>query len=167
MSRFVFIILVSLFAAGCAHEVAQFIGVGAPVSKERCESLDLNKMGFLDGEQGQKNGDKFSFWEKDCRQVGLKLDHEAYDKGYSEGLLVYCGCESGFKSGVHDEVLGFKGQYFMCSKSQFNFFETAHAEGTKLKDDVTLVQKGPANQITYQEELIQAKAATFCSQSNK
>lgn len=167
MIRWSLIFFTSLVLMGCAHEVAQFIGVGAPVSKERCESLDLNKMGFADGELGQKNGDKFSFWEKDCRQVGLKLDRDAYDKGYADGLLVYCGCESGFKSGVHDEVLGFKGQYFMCSKAQFKFFEDAHVEGAKLKDDATLVQKGPAYQINYQEELIQAKASAFCSQSNK
>lgn len=156
-------ILFMLYQMGCAHQVASFLGVGEPVSKERCEKLDMHQMGFDDGKLGQRKGDKYDFWVKDCRQADIKLDKSVYDQGYQEGLQVYCGCENGYLTGVKDQYLELKGQYYNCDKEKYKAFISAYEEGKKQKENPEWVVKGPKFEVSYKEELILEAAKKVCA----
>ena len=151
-----------LFLAGCASTMAKIIPIGEPVTKERCEKLDMHQMGFTDGELGQRIGDKYEFWTKDCRSMGVVLNREVYNKGYDEGLHFYCSCQKGFSSGVHGEVIELKGQYLACTKAEYQEFSRGHELGKKYTEDTAMTKKINVNKTDYFEDVILAKAKTEC-----
>lgn len=130
MAVFRTLFLSILFAQlGCASDVARVLGYGAPLSAERCRSLNLYQIGFYDGENGQRSRDKFDFWFKDCRTVGVVLDAKIYDEGYALGLEKFCSCQSGIRSAMNKEILELKSQYFMCGKEDFAQFSRGFGLG--------------------------------------
>ena len=156
------LLLAGLFLAGCASTMAKIIPVGEPVTKERCEKLDMKKIGFDDGEVGHRNGDKFEYWTRDCRPLGVNLSKETYDRGYAEGLQFYCSCEKGFSSGVHNEVIELKGEYLACSKDEYQNFYRGHELGQKYTEDSSMMKKVNVNKTDYFEDVIAVKAKTEC-----
>jgi hypothetical protein len=156
---FVFLVFV-----GCASVVQQWIPGVEPVTAERCEKLDLKGMGYKDGEIGQRPGDRYDFWMKDCRSVGVRLNRDLYDEGFAEGLKVYCSCEKGFNAGVRDEFTEMQGQYYSCVKKEFAVFLQGHAAGKKYSQDPRFMKKDGPYKTTYFDEPIQAKAKEECDQ---
>ena len=147
---------------GCTSMVRQFVP-GEPVTAERCQKMDVQQLGFKDGERGQRQGDKFEFWMKDCRGVGATLDRGLYNQGYADGLKIYCSCEQGFVAGVHDEFTEMRGQYYTCTKPEYAVFLKGHAAGKKYVQDPTLTKKEGPFKTTYFDELILIKAKDECA----
>lgn len=149
--------------AGCASTVAKIIPIGEPVTTERCQALDMKKMGFDDGKIGQRSGDKFEFWVKDCAAVRVTLNRAAYDEGYSEGLKFYCSCENGFDSGVREEIAEIKTQRVMCAGKQLKEFLAGHEKGSLQSKNEELVKKAGQFKWEYNDPNIQAMAKASCS----
>lgn len=163
--RLSFVLVLTLGAPlmlGCASEVSKFLGFGAPVTKERCEAMDLRKMGYEDGKTGQRAGEKFDFWVKDCRALGAKFDRAEYDQGYAEGMKYYCSCPHGFLAGVRGEYTEIKGQFFNCPRREYWSFERGHAAGKKYEKDMTLMEKEGPYKMKYFEDRIAEKSAAEC-----
>lgn len=157
-----FFVLVALFLAGCASTVARITGL-EPVTQERCQAKDVRQMGFDDGKTGQRIGERFEFWVKDCAGVGVRLDRKAYDDGYAEGLSSYCSCENGFLAGVKDEYTEFKLQYLMCKKPLFQQFLSGHEFGKlQIKNEELSKKVGPFK-TEFNEPAILALAKTTCA----
>lgn len=152
----------AVMLAGCASTVSSFLGIGAPVTADRCRSMDLEKMGYDDGKLGQRQGEKYEFWVKDCRATGAPFDRAVYDKGYAEGIKYYCSCEAGFASGVRDEYTEIKGQYFTCPRKDYNVFLRGHEAGKKYKEDPTMVKKINHYKNEYFDDVINPKGAEEC-----
>lgn len=162
MTRLLVPALLGLALGGCAS-FWRGVVPGEPVTAERCRRLDLAAIGYKDGESGQRRGEKFEFWMKDCRGVGVRLDRATYDEGYDRGLEAYCGCEAGFKSGVRGEYLEMKGQYQLCTRARYGVFALGHAAGAKFAEDPSYVRKdGPYRKI-FLDDAIQLKAKEECA----
>ncbi len=153
--------LVSL--SGCASWIQGFFPELEPVTASRCQKLDLKQLGFKDAEIGQRTGDKFDFWKKDCLGAGVTLDRAAYDAGYSEGLKIYCSCEKGFASGVRDEFTEMRGQYYSCTRPEYAVFLKGHTEGKKFSQDLELMKKDGPYRMNYFDEIIQKRALKECA----
>lgn len=158
--------MIGLFAicGGCSttDRFLQMFVPGEPVTKDRCLSFDMFQMGEKEGLEGVRRGGKFEFWDKDCRAFGVKLSREDYDRGYDQGIKQFCSCEKGFSSGVHDEVLGLKSQYYICEKEAYEDFSRGYTEGQKHLTDKDLVEKKSDIQYIYHDEMIQVRAKAFC-----
>lgn len=153
-----------LLLTGCASTVAKILPIGEPVTVERCKALDMKKIGYEDAVAGNRNGDKYEFWLKDCASLGARPDRAIYDAGYSDGLAVYCSCEIGFQAGVKEEYTELKKQYMMCTKKEFTRFQEGHKLGLPHAKDEKLVKKtGPFN-FSYDETEIEKLAKTSCSE---
>lgn len=151
-----------LEVSGCASFVAKVFPFGEPVTRERCLAIDTYQMGFKDGADGQRSGEKLDFWRGDCRPFGVRLDEGKYAKGYDDGMAAYCSCEKGFSSGVRDEFAEMRGQYFMCSRAAYSRFLKGHAAGLEFKDDASLVQHPTAVKTEFVDAAITAKAQQIC-----
>ncbi|PWU12813.1 MAG: hypothetical protein C5B49_15755 [Bdellovibrio sp.] len=156
------VVATAVIVAGCASTMAKIIPIGQPVTRERCEQIDLKRMGLQDGREGQRSGDKFEFWVKDCASFGVRFDRSLYDAGYEEGLRFYCSCGNGFLAGVKDELAEARGQYLLCDRNQFTEFLNGHKEGLNFKADPVLVKKKDQFTNLYDEKAIFAKAGMFC-----
>lgn len=159
-----FLVAGGLFA-GCASTVARILPIGEPVTAERCQGFDAKTMGVDDGKTGQRQGEKFEFWHKDCAIVGVKLDRSRYDEGYLEGLADYCSCEQGFVAGIKEEFTQLKGQYQMCRKSEYKNFMGGHEKGKLQVTNQDLVKKINHLKTDYNEPAILSQAKASCSQS--
>lgn len=122
----------ALALMGCTSFMSWLTGLH-PVTEERCQKLNMFQIGLTDGETVQRQGEKFFFWEKDCRWVGVTLNRVDYDRGYEQGLKTYCSCERGFEAGVKEEYLELKGQYALCRKSEYRVFELGYKAGKGRK----------------------------------
>lgn len=149
--------------SGCTYFFTKVIPMGEPVTKERCEALDMHKIGYKDGEEGQNRGDKYDFWRNDCLSLHVTPDRAAYDRGYDEGLKSYCSCELGFKNAIHGEILGLKAQYFVCSKAQYAEYSRAFDLAQPFLKDETLVKYVSVSKTDYFDEAIAARAKTECA----
>lgn len=152
-----------LLTAGCSSWVAKVLPFGQPVTKERCEALDVAEFGRKDGAEGRRSGERIEFWVGDCKPLGVKLDRAKYDAGYEEGTQFYCSCERGFEAGVKTEFTEFKGQYYLCSRSEFGAYLKGHAAGLDFSKDPRYVKLIPPFNYQYFEKEIAEKAAEMCS----
>lgn len=98
--------------------MAKIIPIGEPVTAVRCQNLDARKLGFEDGRVGNRSGERFEFWAKDCAAFSVRLSRELYKAGYNDGLKIYCSCETGFTAGAQGEFTALKAQFLMCSKAE-------------------------------------------------
>lgn len=119
-------------STGCSTQVAWLLKM-QPVTEERCKALSMFQLGLADGELNNPRGDRFFFWDKDCRGVGVRLDRAEYDRGYEQGQRVYCSCENGFLKGATDSTLELQGQYANCTRAQYKDFEAGFQIGTSVK----------------------------------
>ncbi|MFN7728978.1 MAG: DUF2799 domain-containing protein [Bdellovibrio sp.] len=162
MIRLLLLLSMGLGLSGCASQLSSFLGFGAPVSSQRCRAMDLEKMGLEDGRTGQRPGEKYDFWIKDCRIAGVPLDRALYDKGYAEGIKSYCSCEAGFAAGVRDEYTEIKGQFFNCPKVDYAVYMQGHEAGKKYVNDPTMMKKVNHYKNDYFDDVITPKAALEC-----
>jgi hypothetical protein len=129
-------IVMAFFLSGCANQVAWLVGA-EPVTKERCQKLDVEKMGLDDGLSGQRPYEKLDFWKKDCRALGAEPNRETYKKSYDQGFLKYCSCERGVEDGIKGRVAELTGQLPQCgrenSKNYYRGLETVKTEIEKAK----------------------------------
>lgn len=125
-------VLSAVLLSGCTSFMSWLTGLH-PVTEERCQKLNMFQIGLTDGETVQRQGEKFFFWDKDCRLVGVKLNRPDYDRGYEQGLKTYCSCERGFEAGVREEYLELKGQYAICRKAEYRVFELGYKAGKGRK----------------------------------
>lgn len=132
MKLAILVVLVAASATGCTTFMSWLSGL-PPVTEERCKSFDPFQFGLADGETAQRPGEKFEFWDKDCRQMGVKMSRPEYDRGYEIGLKNYCSCERGFEAGAKDEILGLKAQYMICKRAEFKYFEAGFNAGSGQK----------------------------------
>lgn len=109
-----------------------------PVTKERCEKLDMKALGKSDAVVGRRDGDRYDFWKKDCAAFQVTLNRQAYGEGFQEGLQLYCSCEEGYKSGARGEFEELRGQYQACGKVLYQNFLRGRAlaknEWSSIKD---------------------------------
>lgn len=157
------LVAIALGACGCTHFFSKVLPMGEPVTQERCEALDMKKIGYKDGEEGQAKGAKFEFWQNDCRSLGVSLNRAAYDQGYGEGAIAYCGCEMGFRNAIHGETLGLKAQYFACPKEQYGSYARGFELAEPLMKDETLVKYETVAKTTYFEEEITRRGKLECA----
>lgn len=133
------------------------------ITAERCQKLDMKALGFENGRLGQRKGDRFEFWDKDCAVRGVQLDRAAYDQGYDEGNLVYCSCEEGYISGAKGEFEELKGQFSGCKKERYAVF----MRGRKLGDDeykhLDSIKRQNELKLLGEDALL-AKAKATCKQ---
>lgn len=160
-----FCLMAGLFTAGCASTVSKILPIGEPVTKERCEQIDVKALGFKDAKNGQRPGDKFDFWKKDCAAFGVTLDRALYDQGYQEGMAYYCSCENGFVAGVKEEIAEFKKQFMLCSKADYKHFISGHQMGKKHSKDENLVKKTGLYKKEYNEDAIVDAAKAHCKEA--
>ncbi len=144
--------------------MAKWIPGTEAVTVERCQAFDVRKFGFEDGRIGQRAGEKFDFWRKDCAGLGVALDRKVYDEGYAEGLSQYCSCQNGFMAGVKDEFAEFKLQYLMCKSPQYKKFISGHEKGLTHIKNPELSKKINDVKTEYDEPKIQALAQSICPQ---
>ena len=155
----------ALTLVACASTMSKILPIGEPVTEERCKAFDLKQMGFADGSIGQRQGEKYEFWRKDCAAFRVTLDREAYDQGYQEGLSQYCSCENGFVAGVKEEFKGLKGQYVMCQSANYKRYVEGHNKGQAQASNQHLAKKINYLKIEYNEPAIQAMATASCAAS--
>jgi hypothetical protein len=122
--------------SGCTTFMSWLVGL-PPVTEDRCKAFNMFQIGLADGETAQRPGERFDFWDKDCRQVGVHLNRPEYDRGYEQGLRNYCSCERGFEAGAKEEYLELKGQYAICRRAEYKLYEAGHkaAAGLKIPKD--------------------------------
>ena len=152
---------VVFLSAGCSSWVQKIVP-GEPITKERCEKIDTHQLGYRDGSEGQRNGDKYEFWYKNCAALGVKLDKPKYDEGYKEGLATYCSCEEGFASGVRDTIGELRGQMYMCDKPERDRYYKGHAEGKNHIKDEALSKPKTQFEREYFDDKIKEQAGVFC-----
>lgn len=63
-----------------------------------CESADWALIGFEDGESG-KPVSGIGDYQEVCSNQDARMDIEAYNEGYEEGIRLYCQPENGFELG--------------------------------------------------------------------
>lgn len=148
--------------AACASTFKE-LGLGEPVTKERCQQLDVRQIGYRDGEQGQRRGNKYDFWLKDCRSIGATLNRDLYNQGYDEGVKLYCSCEKGFGSGVREQFTEMQGQYYTCTRKEYEIFLKGHEAGKKYAKDPTMSKKDGPHKYVYFDEFILPKAKEECA----
>lgn len=153
----------TIFAlAGCASWVAEILPIGQPVTAERCRALNMSEFGLKDGREGRRQGDRYDFWVQDCKAFGVKLDRSLYDEGFKEGIAEYCSCEKGFTAGVKSEFAELRGQYYICSKSDYGDFLRGHQAGSDYNEDSRFMKRISEVKVEYNDEAISAKAAEMC-----
>lgn len=162
-SRLVLVACALVLQIGCASWVSNFLGFGAPVTKERCEAIDIKDYGFKDGSEARRPRERFESWVADCRAFGVRLNPELYDQGYQQGLAQYCSCENGFKAGVKNQFTEIKGQYFMCSRAAYERFIRGHEAGLEFKNDPRFVNVISSIKVEYFEAKIDQQAVTSCA----
>lgn len=133
-----------------------------PVTKQRCEALDMKALGFKDGSEGYQRGTKYDFFFRDCEYWKVTLDRKAYEQGYEEGMENYCSCDTAFVAGVKEELIETRLKYFSCSDEQKKRMKWAYDEGEKLKDDTTYLQKTSTSKVNYFDDKILARAKEVC-----
>jgi hypothetical protein len=130
------------------------------LSKETCLGTDWNTLGKKDGREGRPAG-QFKKIEESCSQVGIKIDREAYRKGYVQGIAAYCTKANGYYVGNQGQ------EYFQqCPPGLESDFLTGYSAGKKdheqqelEKKKVNLLEKS----LTSQPQFIQQKQCTFDS----
>ena len=134
------------------------------ITAERCQKLDMKALGFENGRLGQRKGDRFEFWVKDCEAQGVVLDRSIYDQGYEEGNRNYCSCENGYISGAKGEFEELKGQFGACSKQLFEVFQSGKALGEKKYGHLKFPARDNELKLLGEEALaLEAKAACLPS----
>jgi hypothetical protein len=134
-----------------------------PVSKERCEKLDMRALGQVDATEAFTRGTKYDWWKQDCKIFGVTIDRKAYDEGYDKGRDIYCSCEVAYMAGVKEEILEIKAMYYSCTDEQRTKMKWAHDLGDKAKDDLTLLQKTSTLKVNYFDDKIEARAKEVCA----
>lgn len=151
------------WGTGCASVWQQILPPGfEPVTRERCEALDMRAIGEADGKNAQRAGDKFDYWKKDCRNVGVNLDRALYDEGYARGLEQYCSCEEGFISGAKEEFEELRGQFQSCGKAMYKEFVRGRDLGKKEVSTIEeKVREATVKKIPPEE--LRARGVAACS----
>lgn len=153
-----------LGGTGCASVWQQILPPGfAPVTRERCEALDLRAIGETDGKNAQRAGDKYDYWKKDCGTFGVTLDRAAYDEGYAQGLARYCSCEEGYISGMKEEFEELRGQFQSCGKQLYKEFLRGRELGKKAVSTIEEKAREATVKRISPEEL-RAQGVTACAQ---
>jgi|GEM_PF-5494647 len=131
-----------------------------PVTKERCEKLDMKALGKSDALIGHRDGDRYDFWKKDCAAFGVSLDRQVYGEGFQEGLQIYCSCVEGYKSGARGEFEELRGQYQACGKVLYQNFlrgrEIARNEWGSVKDSERELKLKALSEEAFQQQASQS-----------
>ncbi len=120
-------------------------------------------MGLKDGQEGQRLGQRWDFWKKDCAALGVSWDRQRYNDGYVAGLGEFCSCEKGFDSGIREEYIETKAQFYTCQKDQFISFSRGHGLAKPFVDNPSLSKKINPYKIDYLQDAIAAKAKESCA----
>lgn len=143
----IYLLSLVLLLGGCTTFMSWLSGL-PPVTEERCKAFNMFEFGYGDGQTAQRPGERFEFWDKDCRWAGVRLNRTEYDRGYEQGLRSYCSCEKGFEAGVKEEYLEMKGQYAVCRRVEYKIYEAGYKAGKG--------EKIPADQIAH-------RATEYCA----
>lgn len=160
------LILAALLGLSSCHSFVKFFLPDSfdSVTAERCQKLDMKALGFENGKLGQRKGDRFEFWVKDCEARGIALDRALYDQGYDEGNLVYCSCENGYVSGARGEFEELKGQFGACTKARYEAFKAGRALGDKKYGHLKFPQRDNELKLVGEDGLMtEGKAACASS----
>lgn len=85
----VFLLFLPLLLAGCAS-----------LSKDECLSADWRTIGYGDASEGFART-RISEHRQACAQYSVTPDLDAYNRGYEQGLRVYCTARKGYQQGVN------------------------------------------------------------------
>ena len=160
---FSILIFAALLNTGCSSFMTWLIPDAKPITKERCEQVNVYEVGLKDGREGQRFGDRFEFWDHDCRPFKVKIDKNKYSEGYKQGLSEYCSCEDGFRSGLKDQVEELKAQFYMCEKESRKIYFWSFKEGKKFINDTSFYKMKTQFEKEYFEDLIATKAKQICA----
>jgi hypothetical protein len=88
--------LLALVLTGCAS-----------ISKEECLAGNWEQLGYRDASSGYDSNRIGSHMEE-CGKVGVQIDRNLYNKGYQDGLKVFCtydkGLQIGKENGYYREI---------------------------------------------------------------
>ena len=95
------------------------------IQRDYCEGLDTYKKGYLDASTGQFAKD-FQDTVNACVKYEITLDQANYDKGYQEGIKIFCTKDKGYSLGASgQENLG------ICLNANSDQFSKGYEEGNK------------------------------------
>ncbi len=126
----------------------------ASISKQECLVGEWEQLGYRDGSQG-KASSRLGAHMEECGKHGMAVDRTLYQKGYQEGLKVYCTYERGVE-------IGRAGRYFteVCPVALAAEFRRGYQFGQqikKLEDQITTLE----TEVQKLEEQLIAEAVAY------
>lgn len=70
----------------------------AAISPEQCQTADWYNLGYGDGQSGHKR-DRVNDYRQECAKVNIQVDSMKWQKGYEQGITIYCAPENGYRIG--------------------------------------------------------------------
>lgn len=101
-------------------------GCASGLSKEECEVVNWQSIGYEDGLKGLPQ-DRVGKHRKDCAEHGVALNLSAYRTGWREGVATYCRPGNGYRLG-RDGV----DYYGVCPPHLEDAFIDAYGSGRRL-----------------------------------
>ncbi|CCO44382.1 conserved hypothetical protein [Vibrio nigripulchritudo SOn1] len=101
-SLFISILLSLVVLSGCAS-----------MSAEECQTTHWGDLGYQEGQSGA-NPTVISDYAKDCGENGISVDKAAWQKGYNQGLILYCSPANGYREGASGKTY-----HGVCDNQQF------------------------------------------------
>lgn len=87
MKRLIFTLLTLTLITSCAHW-----------NKKRCAETDFNQLGYAEGSRGADS--KITSYNQACLKKDVKIDMQAYNNGYKNGLKAFCTPQSAADLGI-------------------------------------------------------------------
>lgn len=114
-----------------AHKISILVsilplaGCVSHLSKDQCLTTNWQQNGYSDGERGAFHSN-LAKEVNDCARFKLTVDHQAYNKGWEEGVRVFCQPERAIQ-------LGAQGKEFnpVCPEDLAQPFERAWRDGLR------------------------------------
>lgn len=113
-----FILLLALGLTSCAT-----------TNEQDCLSHEWQTAGIEDASNGLGT-DRFDSYAKACARDGFSTDKAIYEKGYAQGLLIYCRADTGVEQGA--KALDYQG---ICPAHLEPDFLTGYVDGLKIAFD--------------------------------
>jgi hypothetical protein len=137
----------------------------ASISKDECRAGDWERVGYRDSSGGYDSSRLGSHIEE-CGKLGVKIDKDLYNKGYQDGLKVYCtfdkGLDVGKEAGTYHDICPsdlaaeFRRGYRLGQ--QINKIE---AQATALETEIQTMEEQLAKEaVSYERRRIASEIST-------
>jgi len=113
--QFSLLFLLATMASGCAT-----------LNKEECIQANWSSIGYQDGSQGESKA-RLSEHVKACRKHGITPDATLYQRGYKNGIKIFCRADNGYQQGIDKEQ--YQG---ICPSSLQTAFLAQYIKGLKV-----------------------------------